>query len=137
MLEDGLTEAGASVGLPGRTVKLSPAQQVRVDAFLQDLNANPYAPKTDRRPDEELLAYLADRRQIVVVAEDVAFSAAAYQEMLERILSQLAEQGRITLAQARDMFGTSRKYVQALLEYLDEQRITQRVGEERVLHGGR
>jgi selenocysteine-specific elongation factor len=57
--------------------------------------------------------------------------------MVERVVSQLAEQGRITLAQARDMFGTSRKYAQALLEYLDEQRITQRVGEERVLHRGR
>jgi len=31
------------------------------------------------------------------------------------------------------MFGTSRKYVQALLEHLDERRITQRVGDERVL----
>ena len=137
MLEDGLTEAGASVGLPGRTVKLSPAQQVRVDAFLQELNANPYAPKPAHWPDEELLAYMVDRRHVVVVAEDVAFSAAAYREMVERIVSRLAEQGRITLAQARDMFGTSRKYAQALLEYLDEQRITQRVGEERVLYRGR
>jgi selenocysteine-specific elongation factor len=31
------------------------------------------------------------------------------------------------------MFATSRKYAQALLEHLDEQRITRRVGDERVL----
>jgi hypothetical protein len=32
----------------------------------------------------------------------------------------------------RDMFNTSRKYVQGLLEYLDDLKITQRVGDERV-----
>ncbi|MGD0765708.1 MAG: selenocysteine-specific translation elongation factor [Dehalococcoidia bacterium] len=137
LLEDGLTEAGASVGLPGRSVKLSPAEQGRVDAFLQELDANPYAPRTSQWPDEELLAYLVDRGQVVVVAEDVAFSATAYREMTERVVSHLAEHGRITLAQARDMFGTSRKYAQALLEHLDEQRVTRRVGEERVLDRGR
>ena len=30
------------------------------------------------------------------------------------------------------MFGTSRKYVLALLEYLDGEKITRRVGDERV-----
>jgi selenocysteine-specific elongation factor len=39
----------------------------------------------------------------------------------------------ITLAQVRDLFGTSRKYAQAILEYLDETRVTRRVGDERVL----
>jgi selenocysteine-specific elongation factor len=34
------------------------------------------------------------------------------------------------------MFATSRKYAQALLEHLDDQRITRRVGDERVLRKG-
>ena len=42
----------------------------------------------------------------------------------------------MTLAQVRDMFGTSRKYAQALLEHLDNERVTRRVGDERVLRGG-
>jgi selenocysteine-specific elongation factor len=33
----------------------------------------------------------------------------------------------------RDAFNTSRKYALALLEYTDEQRLTKRVGDERVL----
>jgi selenocysteine-specific elongation factor len=32
------------------------------------------------------------------------------------------------------MFGTSRKYVQALLEYLDREKVTRRVGDDRVLY---
>jgi len=45
----------------------------------------------------------------------------------------LKEHGRITVAQVRDMFDNSRKYALALVGYLDEKRITRRVGDERVL----
>jgi selenocysteine-specific elongation factor len=127
-----LEERRASVGLPGHEVKLSAGQRARADAFLQALAANPYAPPTDNLPDEELLTYL-EEEGLIVVMSGVAFAAGAYRQMVEQVLSHLRAEGRLTLAQARDMFGTSRKYVQALLEHLDEQRITQRVGDERVL----
>jgi selenocysteine-specific elongation factor len=52
------------------------------------------------------------------------------------VVSHLKEQGKVTLAQVRDMLGTSRRYAQALMEHLDDQRITQRVGDERVLREG-
>jgi len=45
-------------------------------------------------------------------------------------------QGEITAAQVRDHFQTSRKYVLALLEYLDAQGITERVGDARRLKSG-
>ena len=44
-------------------------------------------------------------------------------------------EGTITLAQARDLLGTSRRYAQAFLEDLDRQRVTRRVGDARVLRG--
>ena len=76
-----LTVTAAGVGLPGHEVKLSPAQQARAEAFLRDLEAEPFAPKSDERPDEELLAYLVEKGQVVVLG-DVAFSTAAYREMV-------------------------------------------------------
>jgi selenocysteine-specific elongation factor len=39
----------------------------------------------------------------------------------------------MTVAQVRDEFNTSRKYALAIMEHLDERRITRRVGDERVL----
>jgi selenocysteine-specific elongation factor len=39
----------------------------------------------------------------------------------------------MTVAQVRDRFNTSRKYALALMEHLDEQKVTRRVGDERVL----
>jgi len=70
---------------------------------------------------------------VVRVADGVVFSAAAYDEMVARVTGHIRAKGKITLAEVRDMFQTSRKYAQALLEYLDEKKVTRRVGDERVL----
>jgi selenocysteine-specific elongation factor len=56
--------------------------------------------------------------------------------MLARVRQVLGEKGTLTVAEARDLFGTSRKYVLALLEYLDTQGLTMRVGDERRLRSG-
>lgn len=56
--------------------------------------------------------------------------------MAEQVVAHLKERRTVTLAQVRDMLGTSRKYAQALLEHMDQERITRRVGDERVLRGG-
>jgi selenocysteine-specific elongation factor len=46
-------------------------------------------------------------------------------------MTYLDEHGSITLATFRDLFGTSRKYAQAVLEYFDQQKLTRRTGDER------
>jgi selenocysteine-specific elongation factor len=126
-------EEANTLALPEHAPSLSPAQQAAADAFLASLRAEPYAPPTDSLPDTALLAYLEEEGRIVRVEDNIAFAREAYEEMTSRIVAHLKAQGTITLAQVRDMFATSRKYAQALLEHLDEQRITRRVGDERVL----
>jgi selenocysteine-specific elongation factor len=80
------------------------------------------------------MAYLV-RAGEVVIAGDVAFEAKAYEEAAARIAAHLRERGSVTLAEVRDMLGTSRRYAQALLEHLDARQVTRRVGDERVLRG--
>jgi selenocysteine-specific elongation factor len=80
-----------------------------------------------------LLNLLIEQRRVVKVSEGVIFAASAYDEMVEKITTYIKERGRVTLAEVRDMFGTSRKYSQAILEHLDNKGITRRVGDERVL----
>jgi selenocysteine-specific elongation factor len=53
--------------------------------------------------------------------------------MTAKIVAHIKEKGSITVAEARTMFNSSRKYVLPLLEYLDQQRITRRAGDDRVL----
>lgn len=133
--EGTVAEAGAMVRLASHTPRLTPEQEKAAAAFLQALEANPYAPPLPAI-DGELLAFLVEEGKVVKVAEGVVFSARAYQEMLQAIVAHLRQHGTITVAQVRDMFRTSRKYALALTEYLDQKRITRRVGDERVLVGG-
>jgi selenocysteine-specific elongation factor len=53
-------------------------------------------------------------------------------EVPERVVAIMRAEGTITLARLRDELQTSRRYAQALLEHLDAQRVTRRVGDERV-----
>ncbi|MBI4186530.1 MAG: selenocysteine-specific translation elongation factor [Chloroflexi bacterium] len=129
-----LVEQGMAVRLPSHRVQLTPAQQASMDAFLDSLRQSPYAPPADLIPGPDLLNLLIERRQVVKVSDSVVFSASAYDEMAEKVTEHIKARGRITLAEVRDLFNTSRKYAQAFLEHLDGKKITRRVGDERVLY---
>ncbi|MFC1918630.1 SelB C-terminal domain-containing protein [Chloroflexota bacterium] len=128
------SEEGLTVRLPSHRIQLTAAQQAKIDAFLQSLSQNPYAPPADRIPEPDLLNLLVERHQVVKVSGDVVFSASAYKEMVEKVTVCMKSQGKVTLAEVRDLFKTSRKYTQAFLDYLDEKKITRRIGDERVLY---
>ena len=73
----------------------------------------------------------AQADQVQLVADAVAHPVDL--QMVARIRDHLQAQGTITLAEVPDLFGTSRKYAQAVLEEMDARRITRREGEGRVL----
>jgi selenocysteine-specific elongation factor len=131
---DVIADGGTAVRLLTHQIKLTQAQQNRVDAFLRSLKENPYAPPSDLIPEADLLNLLVEQRSVVKVAGDVIFAASVYDEMVEKVTSHIKSRGQITLAEVRDMFRTSRKYAQALLEHLDGKKITRRVGDARVLY---
>jgi len=132
-----VADEGATVRLPGHEIHFTPQQQQAVDDLLARFRRAPYTPPSVKESvaaiGEEVLAVLLARGDLIQVSPDVLFLSATYQEMVRRVREHIQQHGSITLAQARDMFHTSRKYVQALLEYLDEQGVTRRVGDERVL----
>jgi len=128
-----LQERGVTLASPDHVAVLSAQQRAEAGRFLAVVRANPYAPAVEIMPSRELVAYLAESGEIVPVADTVVFDAAAYGRMVEAIVGHLREHGSITLAQVRDLFGTSRRYAQAVLEQLDDRRVTRRVGDERVL----
>jgi selenocysteine-specific elongation factor len=128
-----LIEEGGYLRLPSHRVNLTPAQQSKIDAFLKSLAASPYAPPTDLIPEPDLLNMLIAQGKVVKVSDNVVFAAPVYREMVDKISTRIKEKGKITLGEVRDMFGTSRKYAQALLEFLDREKVTRRVGDDRVL----
>ena len=131
--EDTLVEEGAAVRLPEYRVTASPTQQKQIDNYIKALESEPYSPVTDHSLDTELLSLLIEEGKVVKVNESVVFAASAYREMVDKIVTHTRERGKITVAEGRDLFNTSRKYILPLLEYLDQQHITRRIGDERVL----
>lgn len=129
-----LVDTGAAVASPGWQPQLSPAQQQAAERFLAALRSSPYSPPSEGRPAEEVVAYLVERGD-VVDAGGIAFSREAFEEMTAKVVETLKRQQKITMAQVRDMFGSSRRYVQPFLEELDRRHITMRRGDERLLRG--
>ena len=85
---------------------------------------------------EPVYAALLDQGRLRQVSSEVVLLAETYETMVDRVREVLQHKGTLTVAEARDLFGTSRKYVLALLEHLDAQGLTQRIGDERRLRPG-
>lgn len=135
---DGLAaDEGATVRLPSHAVSLNSEQQRQVDALLTRFRRQPYATPSFKESvaavGEEVLGVLVAHGDLVQVSSDVLFLPETYEEMVAHVRAHIERGGSITLAQARDMFRTSRKYAQALLEHLDETGVTKRVEDARVL----
>ena len=56
-----------------------------------------------------------------------------FEKALRGLKEHISENGKITLAEFRDMLGTSRKYAMAILDYLDREKITGKVDDHRIL----
>ncbi len=82
---------------------------------------------------EEILNALIESNQLITVSSDVIFRKPDYDLMVDRIKKEIRQKDKITLSEVRDLFGTSRKYAQALLEQLDSIGITIRDGDFRKL----
>jgi selenocysteine-specific elongation factor len=121
--------------LPDHKVRFSPPQQVKVDNLMAQFAASPFAPPSVKEclaeSGEDVFAALLDSGDLVAVSDEVVFRKDDYETMVEKIRQAIAQKGQITLAEVRDLLGTSRKYVQALLEYLDEVGVTIREGDIR------
>ncbi|MCC6906045.1 MAG: selenocysteine-specific translation elongation factor [Anaerolineae bacterium] len=135
--EDGtLVDDGRSVRLSGFSVTFTPRQQQAVDDLKRRFDADPINTPSYRDSaalaGQEVLDLLIQRGDFVRVSDDVLFAAAGYAQMVERVRWYLDENGSITVAQARDLFNSSRKYVLALLEHLDAVGVTRRLEDKRV-----
>jgi len=132
-----LAEEGAAVRLPSHQARFTPEQQQRVERLLARMVAAPYTPPARAEMEQELgadvLAALLEQGKLYKVSEEIVFLRSAYEEMVRRTVETIRVRGKVTAAEVRDLFNTSRKYAIAFLEHLDEERLTRRVGDERVL----
>jgi selenocysteine-specific elongation factor len=80
----------------------------------------------------EIIVYLTDQGELVRINESLYFSRAAIENGQELLAEYFTREKELTLATARDIFDTSRKYALPLIEYYDRTHFTRRVGDIRV-----
>jgi selenocysteine-specific elongation factor len=135
--EGELKESGSLVLLARHTIQFSPAQQRSVDALLVRFAKAPYSPPTVKECQsevgEELYNAMIDLGMLFPIPPDVVFRKQDYDLMVSEIIQLLKEKQTISAAEVRDHLNTSRRYVLALLEYLDSIGITVREGDTRRL----
>lgn len=128
---------GPLIKAAGHQIVFSPEQSLKKDRLLQAFEEDPYTPpireEAVEMAGEEILHALAALGELIPVSEDVFFSRGTYQKMHAEILEQLRGGGTISVAEARDHFQSSRRYILAFLEHLDAEGVTIREGDVRRL----
>ena len=135
--------SGETVKLSGRGIQMSPQEAAAREqisrAFETAGLAVPSAKEVlaklsiDRGRAEKILQLLLKEKTLVRVAEDLIFHRAALERLRELLARRKQQDPKLNVAVFKELTGLSRKYAIPLLEYLDRERVTRRVGEERVI----
>ncbi len=132
-----LTDYSAILAKPEHEVRFDPGQEAKVQALMRKFEQNPYSPPSVKEwqaeINDEIQNALIESGLLVAVSPDVLFRKQDYDVMVNRIKQEIHQKGKITLGEVRDLFNTSRKYAQALLEHLDAIGVTVRAGDFRTL----
>jgi selenocysteine-specific elongation factor len=84
---------------------------------------------------KDLYRLLADEGKTVRINDSLHLDKAVVEKMRADLMKHLLEKKEVTVAEFRDLAKTSRKFAVPILEYFDTQKVTQRVGDKRVLRG--
>jgi selenocysteine-specific elongation factor len=125
------------VTLPSRKIQFSPKQEGLINELLNRFDKSSFeTPSVEECVEmvgKDVYQSLLDQQILLQVSPQIVFRSEIYKQMVEHILTTLQEKGKITLAEVRDHFHTSRKYTLAVLEHLDRQGITIREEDYRKL----
>ena len=89
--------------------------------------------KVDRARAQKIVTLLLRDKVLVKVSDDLLFHRDALDDLRRLMAQEKTKNVRINVARFKDVTGVTRKYAIPLLEYLDRERITRRVGDERVI----
>ena len=121
---------GARLYLPGAAGTLG-ERQAEADALEAELStAGVVATKVG---DAALNRFLERQGRLVRLGDGYVIGAGAYEVAKDMVVTECTAVGEITLARFRDLVGTGRRDAQLLLERFDQDGITRRVGNARVL----
>jgi selenocysteine-specific elongation factor len=141
--EQRLEIVGEVVRLPGRAVVMKDEEAESKAAIEQAFaSAGLAVPalkdvlaslKVDRTRAQKIVTLLLRDKVLVKVSDDLVFHRTALDQLRRQIAVHKTKSPNIDVSQFKDLTGVSRKYAIPLLEYLDRERVTRRVGNARII----
>ncbi|MBM3670645.1 MAG: selenocysteine-specific translation elongation factor [Actinobacteria bacterium] len=103
------------------------------ERLIAALEAEPFSPPApaDVGVDQGVVRALV-REGTLVDVDHVVFTATALDQARHVVIDAFRERGRLTVADIRDLLGSTRKYVLPIAKWLDREGITRRRGDDRV-----
>jgi selenocysteine-specific elongation factor len=141
--EKKLELAGDLVRLPGRGVVLKDEEAESKKIIEQAFSSvglqvpalyNVLAGlKVDKARAQKIVTLLLRDKVLIKISDELVFHQSALQQLRGQLAAYKAKSARIDVGKFKELTGVSRKYAIPLLEYLDRERVTKRVGDERVI----
>lgn len=131
-----------SVSLAGFSVSYSPAMEAMKERIIKIYKDSRYEMPTvdevlqtekDQINARHIIDALINCGELVRLNYQYCIDKEAFDNALDKLKDKVHQNGRITLAEFRDIIGTSRKYAMEILDYLDSKKITQKVDDARIL----
>jgi selenocysteine-specific elongation factor len=89
--------------------------------------------KVDKVRAQKIVTLLLRAKVLVKISEDLVFHQDALADLRKRLAAEKTKSPKLDIARFKDLTGVTRKYAIPLLEYLDREHVTRRVGDERVI----
>ena len=89
--------------------------------------------KVDKIRAQKIVTLLLRDKVLIKISEELVFHQSALLDLRRKIAALKTTTPKMDVARFKDMTGVSRKYAIPLLEYLDREHVTRRVGDERVI----
>lgn len=83
---------------------------------------------------EEILGYFINKQLLVKLEEGILIHRDNMEKAEQMVIDFIKEKGEMSLAEARDILKTSRKFALPIMNYFDRERVTRRVDDKRILY---
>jgi len=87
--------------------------------------------KIDKMRAQKIVTLLLRDKVLIKVSDELVFHRSALEELRRQVAAYKVKSAKIDVAKFKELTGVSRKYAIPLLEYLDRERVTKRVGDAR------
>ena len=89
--------------------------------------------KLDRTTARKIIQLMLKENELVKISDDMLIDRAAIDKLISEVRALKSKNPKFGVGEFKNLTGVSRKHAIPLLEYLDRQRVTRRIGDERLI----